>query len=82
MTTTDNNTKTNEYTKIQRINIHYYSLVKCGSDPLSLFGSTGKFILHYSRYNDSELEILNKNDERKLSEIGLTISDIVRIYNL
>lgn len=71
-----------ESKKIQRINIHYYPLLKCGADPIALFGSTAKFNIHYQRYSLSELEVLNKNDERKLAEIGLTIADIVRIYNL
>lgn len=71
-----------EYTKMQRINIHFYSLLKCGCDPLALFGSTAKFNLHYQRYNASELIVLNQNDERKLAEHGLTVADIVRIYNL
>ena len=82
MTTTDNITMTSEYTKMQRINIHFCSLQKCGCDPIALFGSTAKFNLHYQRYTLEELEVLNKNDERKLNSIGLTVADIVRIYNL
>lgn len=82
MTTTTDIIVNSEYTKMQRINIHFYSLLKCGCDPIALFGSTAKFNLHYQRYNMTELEVLNKNDERKLAEIGLTVADIVRIFNL
>ena len=82
MTTTDKLTINTEYTKQQRINIHFCSLQKCGCDPLHLFGTTAQFNMHYQRYSMRELEVLNDNDARKLAAIGLTVADIVRIYNL
>ena len=70
------------FTRTQRINLHFYSLLKCGADPIALYGSPSNFRLSFDKMSDATIEVVNQDDAEHLAEIGLTLEDIARIYEI
>lgn len=71
-----------EFTKLQRINLHYYSLIKLGVDLYSMYGCPANF---FKKYDDASMETLkqiNEVDAQKLAQYGLTLRHIANIYAL
>lgn len=64
------------YTPMQRVNIHFYSLLKYGCEPLK------GCCEYWQRQDEKTLRDLNEPDAEHLAQIGLTIEDIVRIYSI